>query len=82
MTQRLLRTAQLWLVGLTLLLTDRWTAMRARADRDRDRGDVPGWVMITVMTAIVVIALLAVFRTQVTDAVKKAFGSVNDQMDN
>ncbi len=33
-------------------------------------------------TAIVVIALLAVFRTQVTDAVKKAFGSVNDQMDN
>ena len=37
MTQRLLRTAQLWLVVLTLLLTDRWTAMRARADRDGDR---------------------------------------------
>ena len=36
MTERLLRTAQLWLVGLTVLLTDRWTAMRARADRDRD----------------------------------------------
>ena len=82
MTERLLRTAQLWLVGLTLLLTDRWTAMRARADRDRDRGDVPGWVMITVMTAIVVIALLAVFRTSLTDAVNKALGSVNDQMDN
>ncbi len=51
MTERLLRTTQLWVIGLTLLLTDRWTAMRARADRDRDRGDVPGWVMITVMTA-------------------------------
>ncbi len=82
MTERLLRTTQLWLIGVTLLLTERWTAVRAKADRDRDRGDVPGWVMITVMTAIVVIALLAVFRSQVTDAVKKAFGSVNDQMDN
>ena len=82
MTERLMRTTQLWVIGLTLLLADRWTAMRTRAERDRDRGDVPGWVMITVMTAIVVIALLAVFRSQVTDAVKKAFGSVNDQMDN
>jgi hypothetical protein len=82
MTERLLRTTQLWLIGLSILLTDRWIRLRAKAERDRDRGDVPGWVMITVMTAIVVIALLAVFRSQVTDAVKKAFGSVNDQMDN
>ncbi|MBM9467292.1 hypothetical protein JL106_08370 [Nakamurella sp. YIM 132084] len=43
---------------------------------DRDRGDVPGWVMITVMTAIVVIALLAVFREQVLTAVQNAFSSV------
>ena len=47
MTERLLRTTQLWMIGLTLLLTDRSTALRARAHRDRDRGDVPGWVMIT-----------------------------------
>ena len=33
--------------------------------------------MITVMTAIVVIALLAVFREQVTTAVKNAFDSVS-----
>ena len=47
------------------------------------RGGGPdGTGAVTVTTAIVVIALLAVFRTQVTDAVKKAFGSVNDQMDN
>jgi hypothetical protein len=82
MTERLLRTTQLWLIAVTVLLNDRWTVMRARAERDRDRGDVPGWVMITVMTAIVVIALLAVFRSQVTTAVQKAFGSVNDQMGN
>ena len=41
-----------------------------------DRGDVPGWVMITVMTAIVVIALLVVFRDTVTEAVRKAFADV------
>ena len=33
--------------------------------------------MITVMTAIVVIALLAVFREQVVDAVTNAFESVS-----
>ena len=44
---------------------------------ERDRGDVPGWVMITVMTAIVVIALLAVFREQVVTAVQNAFQSVS-----
>ncbi len=45
---------------------------------DSDRGDVPGWVMITVMTAIVVIALLAVFRKQVVDAVGDAFNNVRN----
>lgn len=47
-------------------------------DQRSDRGDVPGWVMITVMTAIVVIALLAVFREEVINAVKSAFQKVND----
>lgn len=50
---------------------------RARSDDpDADRGDVPGWVMITVMTAIVVIALLAVFQDAVLTAVRNAFNSV------
>lgn len=44
----------------------------------RDRGDVPGWVMITVMTAIVVVALVTIFGREVTDAITKAFGKVND----
>ncbi|MDQ2848801.1 MAG: hypothetical protein M3Y77_21245 [Actinomycetota bacterium] len=51
---------------------------QATDQRDSDRGDVPGWVMITVMTAIVVIALLAVFRTEVINAVKSAFTNVNN----
>lgn len=41
-----------------------------------ERGDVPGWVMITMMTAIVVIALIAVFRDAVLDAVTNAFNSI------
>jgi len=61
-----------WLNAVTISLV----ARMARPDEDRDRGDVPGWVMITVMTAIVTIALLAVFREQVINAVQHAFQSV------
>ena len=46
--------------------------------RRRDRGDVPGWVMITVMTAIVVVALVSIFGKEVQDAITKAFSSVGD----
>lgn len=67
-----------WMSSALLLLTDRLNAATKPAtDEDHDRGDVPGWVMITVMTAIVVIALLTVFRDQVTTAVKNAFESVS-----
>jgi hypothetical protein len=34
-------------------------AFRARAVDDPERGDVPGWVMITLMSAVLVAALLA-----------------------
>lgn len=46
---------------------------------DRDRGDVPGWVMVTMMTAIVVIVLLGVFQEAVVNAVKNAFDSISGQ---
>ena len=56
---------------------------RARAamiDRVRrgagDRGDVPGWVMVTVMTAILVVAILAVFEPQIKSAISSALDSV------
>jgi len=68
---------QVWLTVAVLTLTDRLAGAAERSEDDSDRGDVPGWVMITVMTAIVVIALLAVFREQVTTAVKNAFDSVS-----
>ena len=67
-----------WFYVAVLALADGWGERAARSRReDSDRGDVPGWVMITVMTAIVVIALLAVFKQQVTTAVKNAFESVS-----
>jgi hypothetical protein len=45
-------------------------------DDDRERGDVPGWVMITVMTAALVLAILIPFRTAIVDAVTTALSSV------
>lgn len=50
-------------------------ATRLEAD-DPERGDVPGWVMITVMTAALVLAILIPFRTAIVDAVSNALTSV------
>ncbi|WP_299954102.1 hypothetical protein [uncultured Modestobacter sp.] len=56
------------------------TALAALADRlegeDPERGDVPGWVMITVMTAALVLAILIPFRTAIVSAVQTALSSV------
>lgn len=56
----------------TLLLTFR--------DRLRDdRGDVPGWVMVTVMTAILVVAILAIFQPQIERALSGIIDSVSNK---
>ena len=55
-------------------------ALAALTDRvrgeDPERGDVPGWVMITVMTAALVLAILIPFRTAIVSAVTTALTSV------
>ena len=43
---------------------------------DPERGDVPGWVMITVMTAALVLAILIPFRQAIVTAVQNALTSV------
>jgi hypothetical protein len=43
---------------------------------DPERGDVPGWVMITVMTAALVLAILVPFREAIVEAVTNALDSV------
>ena len=49
---------------------------RARVRRPSDRGDVPGWVLVTVMTAMLVTGLLAVARPQLQDILSSALSSV------
>ncbi|MGY1703861.1 hypothetical protein ACI79C_04740 [Geodermatophilus sp. SYSU D00697] len=55
-------------------------ALAALAERvrgeDPERGDVPGWVMITVMTAALVLAILIPFREAIVSAVTNALDSV------
>jgi hypothetical protein len=58
-------------------LTAALAALAARLhDDDPERGDVPGWVMITVMTAALVLAILIPFREAIVTAVTTALGSV------
>ena len=61
---------------ITLLLAA-WAAVAARLQGDDpERGDVPGWVMITVMTAALVLAILIPFREAIVTAVQNALDSV------
>ena len=61
-------------------LTGVLAALAALADRlrgdDAERGDVPGWAMITVMTAALVLAILVPFRAAIVSAVDNALTSV------
>ncbi len=58
-------------------VTSALAALSARVrGEDPERGDVPGWVMITVMTAALVLAILIPFRTAIVNAVTTALASV------
>ena len=58
-------------------LTAALAALTARLETDDpERGDVPGWVMITVMMAALVLAILIPFRAAIVDAVNNALTSV------
>lgn len=62
--------------GSTWLLTTLAALHERVRDEDGERGDVPGWVMITVMTAALVLAILVPFRTAIVAAVQNALASV------
>ena len=53
-----------------------WPVLRRRRRFGDERGDVPGWVMITVMTAALVLAILIPFREAIVAAVTNALASV------
>lgn len=51
-------------------------ALAAPARRRDDRGDVPGWVMVTLMTAIVVAALTPFVNQELMGLLRRAFAMV------
>lgn len=59
---------QLWVVGMLAVLQ-----LRLR----EDRGDVPGWVLVTVMTAALVTGLWMVADEQLTALLTRAIDSVS-----
>ena len=66
--------------GSTLMLAVRthgWLAGRMRA-AGRDRGDVPGWVLVTLMTAALVVALLTLARPLLEGMFRGAVEDVNN----
>jgi hypothetical protein len=52
-----------------------WTALAAPRTRD-ERGDVPGWVLITVMTATIVGGIWAFLRPELMGMLRSALNSV------
>ena len=63
---------------LSRRLTRAWLVLAAAVSpRERDeRGDVPGWVMITVMTAGLVVGITAVAGPALQDMVSSALNKV------
>ena len=60
---------------LTLALTRIYLTAVAPRPRD-ERGDVPGWVMITVMTAGLVVGITAIAGPALQDMVSSALNKV------
>lgn len=53
-------------------------ALRSRlTDDDRDRGDVPGWVMLTLMSAVLVAGLLLIARPALEGLFQDAINRVS-----
>lgn len=48
----------------------------AAADEDRERGDVPGWVLVTLMSALLVAGIYAVAGPALVKMFNEAVGKV------
>lgn len=66
----------LWLARLGRRLGRRLGPFRLRPAIGRTRGDVPGWVLITLMSAVLVAGLLAIAGP----ALQKMFNEAMDQV--
>lgn len=61
---------------IAVSLLARLTAALKPEPSERERGDVPGWVMITLMSAVLVAAILAVAQTQLIELFESAIAQV------
>lgn len=68
MKSRVSGTLSVWALTVRTRLADRW--------RRDERGDVPGWVMIVVMTAGIVGVLWVAAEDQLKDMLDSALSSV------
>jgi hypothetical protein len=64
-------------MGISLLLTLRLRWQRA-VGTDHERGDVPGWVLITLMTAGIVTALWVVAEPTLRNLLTNALNITGD----
>lgn len=61
---------------MSQLMTRLCVALLTPRPAREERGDVPGWVLITVMTAGLVVAIWAVAGPQLAEMLKNALDSV------
>lgn len=61
---------------LSLVLSGLLLRLLGRVEGDRERGDVPGWVLITIMTAGLVTAIWFTAKGQLQTILQNALNSV------
>ncbi|EFW08815.1 hypothetical protein HMPREF9005_2205 [Actinomyces sp. oral taxon 178 str. F0338] len=57
-------------------LLNRVRAALRRSEDDRERGDVPGWVLITLMTAALVVLIWGVASDRLVEIFNRAMDSI------
>ena len=63
---------------MSALLSHLWLIARQRVTLHDDRGDVPGWVLITLMTAGIVMALWIVAEPKLSSLLSSALNISGD----
>ncbi len=66
------------MISLDLFAAWAITSYRRARGQEPDRGDVPGWVMVTVMTAGLVVVIFVAFKGKITQALDHAMTTVTD----
>jgi hypothetical protein len=65
---------------MSLLMTRLFVALVMRPKpAAKERGDVPGWVLITVMTAGLVVAIWTIAGPKLSEMLEKALDSVSNK---